>query len=391
MTDILSVIRQCDFSLDGLADVYPELRILMGVEQNPVYHAEGDVYRHTRMVCQEMVKMEQWPALSEKEQEMLFLAGAFHDIGKPACTRLEDGRWTSPKHTIAGEKVFRAMAYRGQDRFGLTWRDREQAAGLIRYHGLPAWFWSKRRPEFDLLKAAESVPMGLLYLLSAADARGRICREPEKMREHIALFLEQVRELGIEDGPYPFAGAYTRYQYFHRDSLWQGSDLYDDTEFDVWLMAGLPLAGKDTWIEENGEGRPVISLDDIRQQQGIAPGEKSSKVAAIATDRARQFLRRKEPFIWNATNIIRETRQKLCGLFSSYKARVHIMYLEVPYRELLKRNEKRNRYIPVKVLEQMIDKLEVPAPWEGYDVRVSAGKDAQEPFSGRTNRRFHAE
>ena len=110
----------------------------------------------------------------------------------------------------------------------------------------------------------------------------------------------------------------------------------------------------------------MISLDDIRQEYGIGPGEKSSEVATAAAERAKIFLRRKEPFIWNATNIIQETRQKLCGLFSAYGARVHVVYLEVPYRELLRRNEKRDRYIPVKVLEKMIDKLEVPAPWEGY-------------------------
>ena len=44
------------------------------------------------------------------------------------------------------------------------------------------------------------------------------------------------------------------------------------------------------------------------------------------------------------------------------------MYLEAPYRELLRRNEKRSRHIPVSVLERMIDKLEIPAGWEGYEV-----------------------
>ncbi len=373
MSDILSEIRQCSFDLDELKRRYPELEILKGVRQNPQYHREGDVYSHTRMVCREILNLDQWNGLTEKEQEMLFLAGAFHDIGKPACTRLKDGSWTSPNHTIVGEKVFRAMAYRQQERFGLTWEDRELAAKLIRYHGIPVWFWKKARPEFDMLKAAESVPINLLYLLSRADTRGRICREPESLEEHIALFLDYGQELGILKGPYPFANTYTKYQYFHKDSLWHGSELYDDTEFDVWLMSGLPLAGKDTWIRDHGEGRPVISLDDIRQEYGIEPGEKSSEVAAAAVKRARIFLRKKEPFIWNATNIIQETRQKLCRLFSAYGARVHVIYLEVPYRELLRRNEKRDRYIPVKVLEKMIDKLEVPAPWEGYAWKLIEG------------------
>lgn len=272
MGNILREIRQRDFSLDGLAEAYPDLNLLKGVKQNPQYHAEGDVYRHTGLVCEEMRKLGQWQRLSEREQELLFLAGAFHDIGKPACTRLEDGKWTSPKHTIVGEKVFRAMAYRGQERFGLTFEEREQTARLIRYHGLPVWFWTKRRPEFDLLKAAESVPLEFLHLLSLADAMGRISREPEDLRGHIELFYDYGKELGVLKGPYPFANAYTRYQYFHRDSLWQGSTLYDDTEFDVWLMSGLPLAGKDTWIRDHGAGKPVISLDDIREEYNIAPG-----------------------------------------------------------------------------------------------------------------------
>ena len=71
----------------------------------------------------------------------------------------------------------------------------------------------------------------------------------------------------------------------------------------------------------------------------------------------------------SATNIIRETRRKLTALCAGYGARVHILYLEVPYRELLERNSIRQRHIPESVLEEMIDKLEVPAPWEAEEVR----------------------
>lgn len=76
-------------------------------------------------------------------------------------------------------------------------------------------------------------------------------------------------------------------------------------------------------------------------------------------------MRQRKPFIWNATNIIQETRQRLVSLFAGYGARVHIVYLEAPYQELLDRNRKRARYIPEPVLEDMIRKLELPAPWGG--------------------------
>ena len=113
----------------------------------------------------------------------------------------------------------------------------------------------------------------------------------------------------------------------------------------------------------------MISLDAIREELGVPPTKGTGKVVQIALTRAREYLRRKEPFIWNATNLIRETRQKLIGLFSGYGARVHLLYLETPYQELLARNRKRARHIPGPVLEEMIGKLEVPASWEAYEVK----------------------
>lgn len=389
---ILSRIRESGFSLDRLAEEYQELEILRGVQQNPEYHAEGDVYTHTGLVCRQLLKIPEWKSLTEQEQEMLFLAAAFHDIGKPACTKFEDNRWTSPKHTIVGEKVFRAMAYRGADRFGLTWQERELAARLVRFHGLPVWFWKKKRMEYDLLRAAGMVPLRLLYLLAKADARGRISREPGELEEHGELFAEYGKELGVWDRPYPFSNDYTRYQYFHKEDMQPGAQIYDDTEFDVWMMAGLPLAGKDTWIEKNKNAGdsvrgPVISLDEIRAELGISPRDGSGKVANIAIERARKLLRKKEPFIWNATNLMQETRQRLVRLFAGYGARVHILYLEVPYAELLERNQDRERQIPKKVLEQMIDKLEMPEPWEGYEVKYLSHTPEGDPGGLRKEKR----
>ncbi len=368
---ILKGIRDSDFSLGWLARNCSGLSRLKNIPQNPEYHGEGDVYQHTEMVCGKLVELPEWRELEREEQELLFLAAAFHDIGKAVCTKQEDGQWVSPKHTIIGEKEFRRIAYKEAEQFGLTFRQRETAAKLIRYHGLPVWFWTKRRPELDLLKAAESIPLRLLYLLSKADIQGRIEKQSGKMEENVELFADYARESGVWEKPFLFANPYTKYQYFHKEGLWQEAELYDDTEFDVILMSGLPLAGKDSWIEKNGKEMPVISLDEIREKMGISPTKGSGKVVQAALEEAKNLLRRKEPFIWNATNIIQETRQKLVGLFAGYGARVHIMYLEAPYRELLARNRKRERYIPELVLEDMIKKMELPAPWEAYDVKGS--------------------
>ncbi|MCI8373429.1 MAG: AAA family ATPase [Lachnospiraceae bacterium] len=366
--NILQEIKENGPSLSALAEKFPELAALKQIPQDPQYHAEGDVYRHTELVCEALTQTSEWQNLPSPEQELLFLSAAFHDIGKKACTKQENGTWISPKHTIVGEKIFRDLAYHQQELFGLTFRQRETVAKLIRFHGLPVWFWTKKHPERALLQAAESIPLHLLYLLARADQAGRICHTTEHLEEHVELFADYAREQGVLNSPYPFADSYTKFQYFQKEDLWQGSQLYDDTTFDVILMAGLPLAGKDTWIEKNAGEMPVISLDQIREELGIHPAKGSSKVVQIAKERARVLLRQKTPFIWNATNIIQETRLKLVQLFASYGARVHILYLEVPYQELLARNKKRARYIPEPVLEEMIRKLEIPQAWEAYQV-----------------------
>ncbi len=366
--NILHAIADCGFSFDLLAEQYPELSSLKNVPQNPEYHGEGDVFRHTQMVCGQLTELTAYHDLTEEQQALLFLAAAFHDIGKPACTKLEDGKWVSPRHTILGEKIFRRTAYEDAERFGLTFEQRELAARLIRYHGLPVWFWTKPQPESDLFKAAESIPLKLLYLLSKADVLGRRETLPGPLVDQVELFADYAKELNLWESAHTFANPFTRFQFYQKGDLWQNAELYDDTAFDVILMSGLPLSGKDTWISINSGGLPMISLDELRGKMGVSPAKASGRVVQAALEQARTFLRRKQPFIWNATNIIQETRQRLVQLFAGYGARVHILYLEVPYRELLRRNQTRPRHIPEDILETMIRRLEIPAPWEAWKV-----------------------
>ncbi len=372
--NILTELIDSGFSFSLLTTICPELLTLQNVPQNPEYHGEGDVFCHTQMVCCQLCKLDAWQQLPLDTQAILFLAAAFHDIGKSACTRQEDGKWISPRHTILGEKMFRGITYREAHRFGLTFPQRELAAKLIRYHGLPVWFWTKQHPELELYKAAESIPLKLLYLLSKADILGRIENVPGQLLEQAELFGETARELNIWETPHTFANPYTRFQFYQKGNLWCDTPLYDNTSFDVILMSGLPLSGKDTWIAQNAgnfaQDIPVISLDDLREKLGIAPSKDAGRVVQAALELARGYLRKEQPFIWNATNLIGETRQKLVGLFSGYGARVHILYLEVPYTELIARNRIRARHIPENVLETMIRKLEIPCSWEAYEVTM---------------------
>ena len=61
--EILKEIRRSGFSFRRLSDSYPQLGMLRHVPQNPEYHGEGDVYRHTEMVCERLLSLPEWTEL----------------------------------------------------------------------------------------------------------------------------------------------------------------------------------------------------------------------------------------------------------------------------------------------------------------------------------------
>jgi predicted kinase len=139
----------------------------------------------------------------------------------------------------------------------------------------------------------------------------------------------------------------------------------------VTLMSGLPGAGKDTWLHEHAPELPIISLDRLRDHMGIAPTDNQGPVIAQAKELAREYLREGRDFAWNATNIARQLRGSLIDLFANYNARVRIVYVEVAWDDLLRRNQTRDEPVPVNVLCKLAQKLDVPDLTEAHEVMYS--------------------
>ncbi len=79
----------------------------------------------------------------------------------------------------------------------------------------------------------------------------------------------------------------------------------------------------------------MVSLDVIRTRLGISAEDKTAtgRSGMIAKEEARVLLTQQIPVIWNATNITRQLRSQLIALFTAYRARVKIVYLEVPWTQ----------------------------------------------------------
>ncbi|MGI9332371.1 MAG: AAA family ATPase [Gammaproteobacteria bacterium] len=143
---------------------------------------------------------------------------------------------------------------------------------------------------------------------------------------------------------------------------------YDTTRFEVIVLAGLPGVGKDAWIRQCGCDLPVISLDALRTELSIPPDKPQGRVIAAAKQRARELLRIDQGFIWNATNITRSLRQQLIDLFTAYRARVRIVYLDAAYPKLLRRNRARTHSVPEKIIASLAAKLDLPDVTEAHTV-----------------------
>ncbi len=355
---------------ESIKNIYDGFSLLEDCPQDPIHHAEGNVWVHTQMVTEELIKLEYYKNCSKEIQSLLFVSALLHDISKPECTQTVNGKITAPGHAKKGAQKSRGLLYRGL--FGaMSLYERESIITLIRNHGLPIWFWDKPNPEKMVVQASLSGSLEQLATLSEADMLGRICSDQEEMLGRVNYFREFAKEKNCYTNPRPFENGLARFTYMKKEDGFLDYVPFDESAFEVTILSGLPGAGKDTWVREHGAGKPVVSLDEIRRKHKLSPKGNQGKVVQMGKELAKTYLRKKQSFIWNATNLIALNRSRLVNLMTTYGARVKIIYLETNYKNLLKRNLEREHALPEKVLEKFIDKLEVPQIWEAHSVEYT--------------------
>ncbi|MDO4878559.1 MAG: AAA family ATPase [Neisseria sp.] len=355
-------------ALEARFDWFAAMR---GVPQDRIWHAEGDVFTHTKMVCEALLELAEFQNLPAQEQHILFAAALLHDVEKRTTTREETiggiPRIISPKHAKKGEYTARKILYTD---LAAPFAIREQIAKLVRLHGLPLWAIEKNDPEKAAISASLNVSLQHLALLAEADILGRICADQNDILLRIDLFRELARENNCLEQAYPFADNLTRFDYLNRGGGRPDYIPFDTTTFEAHIMCALPGSGKDTFISRHLNDIPALSLDDIRRKHKISPGDKqgTGKVVQLAREEAKSLLRRQQTFVFNATNITAAIRGKWLDLFHQYGARVKIHYIEVPYSRLLSQNRNREHAVPEKVLNDLLNKLEMPGFEEAREI-----------------------
>lgn len=178
--------------------LFPQLRALVGCEQEPDWHPEGDVWVHTLLVIDNAVG--QSLDLDRARRLTVMLGAVCHDFGKPATTAFSEGRIRSLNHEEAGV----APTVQFLDRLNVHTIDgfpvRSQVVGLTAHHLKPG-MWHKVRDEVGdgaFRRLAQKVDLELLARLARADCTGRT---GEFDCSAMDWFVARARALGVEHEP----------------------------------------------------------------------------------------------------------------------------------------------------------------------------------------------
>jgi tRNA nucleotidyltransferase (CCA-adding enzyme) len=177
--------------------VLPEMVPLIGCEQEPEWHPEGDVWIHTLMVIDRAREMND--DLDRPRLVTIMLGAICHDLGKPATTAFIDGRIRSLDHEQAGvEPTVRLL-----DRLNIHTIDgfdvRRQVIGLVAHHLKPGMLHKAEAVgDGAFRRLAQKVDLELLARIAKADCLGRTgdfdCSAMD-------WFLARARSLGVQHRP----------------------------------------------------------------------------------------------------------------------------------------------------------------------------------------------
>ena len=166
--DVPSVYFRQLQAMDHLKEFFPELEATIGVQQNPKFHPEGDVFTHTMLTLDEAAKLR-----DRAEVPLGFMLSAlFHDLGKCVATEVqEDGRITAYGHEVLGLEMVEKQLRRITNNEKLIAYVLNQTELHMRPNMLAGAKSKKKKTRmlFDL-----SICPNDLILLSRADASGKL-------------------------------------------------------------------------------------------------------------------------------------------------------------------------------------------------------------------------
>jgi len=175
-------------NMGHLSHWFPEAEALIGVPQNPVHHAEGDVWTHTMMVIDRAAQLRN----GTEEPFGFMLAAVCHDFGKAVCTEEIGGVIHAYDHEARGLPLVEQFLQRltGEKKL------REYVCGLVELHMKPFTLAAANASVKSTNKMFDRFPdQEALIRIAEADNRGKISEHPYAdhgpfLRQRLAVYRE---------------------------------------------------------------------------------------------------------------------------------------------------------------------------------------------------------
>ena len=148
----------------------------------------------------------------------------------------------------------------------------------------------------------------------------------------------------------------------------------------VILLVGPPLSGKDTYLKtQDYSDYVIISRDDILMSLHDTDDYSSAfntvnqkEVDKILNQKIQDCIIEKKNVIINMTNLSKKGRNKhLCKFPNSDYEKIAIVFPKLNLCDYINRNDNRkkedNKFIPVSVIQSMIENWQETTSDEGFD------------------------
>ncbi|MEM6347626.1 MAG: HD domain-containing protein [Bacteroidota bacterium] len=353
---------------------------LIATEQNPRYHAEGNVYNHTLLVLDQYQQHQARFNLTQAESEILYWVTVLHDIGKPSVTKWKNGRWTARGHEKAGVPIAREILLKQAQ---VSPAQRKQILDLIRWHNAPLRWIVNNKPIGEYRKMATRVNLRLLGIFAYFDVRGRICEHKTEILDGIEALLEEHTPQIEED-----LGTYTELQEkYHKAGLQKKNAIWsalkqDDSRLLVKLLdsPALPAkasffqcvmalgaggAAQSEYLKNNYPAHLYYNLNDLFKE-GDTKQERSNKLREVKRFLS-VYMRGRKAVVLDTQFIADQTRIAIAEYVRQNGGKMQYLFFERSL-EALKKESKCE--VETAKISTAYQHLEMPHPWEAHSIEI---------------------
>lgn len=356
-------------------------------QQNPRFHAEGNVYNHTMLVLEQYYKYIDDFSLNAEDREVLYWAAILHDLGKTKVTRLVEGRWVARGHEAAGVPIARNILLSKPE---ITPEQRHRILNIVKWHHVPMRWGLMGTRYASYKRLSTQTDIRLLGIFALFDVMGRICVN----KSHVLEVIDHFNEVIVSRIQYEF-GSHNEIQSFFdkanykkKNALWHALKADDirllekvmyrppekerEPQTNCIISIGPPKSGKTTYLQHMYPNHEHFDFDTTAlPNQKIGLQKMTNDLSRLRKSLSNPFGEERKVVV-DGMNLNVSQRKQVMEYVRDCGAKVHYIFFEKSLDEIKANNQKSSCPIEEARIQAAYEKLYFPHPWESHSLEVVA-------------------